>query len=159
MQLRHLCTQPRQLHLLGCDACCFVCMPSSPPTSTPMTFWRTQLLRLALGIPRTLSVAGVDCPPATWRIAANFYSPVYCARTCPSGCAGPARPGCQCLPTRWTPSGPGNGRPCRNPWCGCPFLPHWPPWCSRPLRPVRWNACALAPPSGARCAMAPCWSG
>lgn len=67
-QTRHLCAQTGQLHLLGSYSSRLIACAANPYLDT----WRTQLLRLAFGIPSTLAVTAIDGPPLTWRTASNF---------------------------------------------------------------------------------------
>lgn len=52
------------------------------PPNSPLAALRTQLPRLALGMPKTLATTAMAWPARTWRTASNLNSRVYCARTC-----------------------------------------------------------------------------
>lgn len=66
-----------------CSGDTLATLSSAPaPLKSPFANWRTQLPRVALGMPKTLATTAMAWPARTWRTASILNSCVYCARTC-----------------------------------------------------------------------------
>jgi hypothetical protein len=74
---RSIFTRASSALSLASSICSGVTGRSPAPPSCPLSLDRTQLLRLAFGMPSTLAVIPTDCPVLTSLTASSLNSCVY----------------------------------------------------------------------------------